>query len=64
MSHITIKEAEDRYSCNVCKCHSISPDGFYDLNFGSVNVCLCENCVVQASKILNDYIERNYLLCQ
>ena len=44
MSGVKIVKSKDRCSCNVCKRHFISPDSLYELDFSSINVCLCTDC--------------------
>lgn len=43
-NNIEILKSKDRYSCNLCKSHYATPDNLYDINIGSINICLCTDC--------------------
>lgn len=44
MDNIKISKATDRYSCNLCRKHFNISNNLYDINVGSINICLCTDC--------------------
>ena len=52
MSDVQISKATDRYSCNLCK--SFMSDNLYEINIGSINICLCSDCFRKTRVKMND----------
>lgn len=52
MSDVKISKATDRYSCNLCK--SRMSDNLYEINIGSINICLCPDCFRKVRMKMNE----------
>ncbi len=54
-NNIKITKAEDRYSCNLCKGRFESMDNLYEINIGSINICLCADCFRVLRIAINEF---------
>ena len=54
-NNIEIIKSKDRYSCNLCKSHYKIPDNLYDINIGSINICLCADCFRSLRIAMNEF---------
>lgn len=62
-NNIEILKSKDRYSCNLCKSHYATPDNLYDINIGSINICLCTDCFRKVRLRMNAVILDGYNVC-
>lgn len=58
MSDVKISKATDRYSCNLCK--SRMSDNLYEINIGSINICLCSDCFRKVRVKMNEVSINGY----